>query len=366
MQRTKEPCAGAPTGIGGEAAPRSVSLGAAIASASNVAALSHLKLFEPKNQPVNSRVPSAVLAISATKDRIVCIYEGFLMGVHTWDSRVDTNGVPYHIKFARRLVPLLPNAVAVAQPEVCTAKGSSCFAVPAAGLFACKFLLSCGYWDGSLRGQAIEGASSLGDAEVGYSHVDMCTCVVAASDGVTVVTGSVDCSLRVWALGSPATSSSESKQNSPDSGLLQWVHVLVGHVAAVSAVDVTSDLDLVASGATDGRLLLHDLRSGAFIRELAAGHMQQDSHTAAIRLIAISRSGHVIVHTWCSPNSEGGHLRVYSVNGCLVAQVDTPEKLYAMRMTTNPDTLDLLVTGGENGVLCSRDPFTLQVILYLL
>jgi WD40 repeat protein len=91
-----------------------------------------------------------------------------------------------------------------------------------------------------------------------------------------LLTGAEDTTVLLWRLAPPA---------SPKHCVTPLpLRYLRGHVRAISAVAISADLDLAASGAGDGRVLLHTCHNGALVRSVAhpegaaVGHL----HMAAL------------------------------------------------------------------------------------
>ena len=143
-----------------------------------------------------------------------------------------------------------------------------------------------------------------------------------------------------------------------DGGLLRCVHVLYGHEAPVTALAVSTSLDLVVSGASNGHVLLHCLQAGDHVRNLvgtaattssrksagSGGATLDPSRFGAVSLLVVSAPlGCVVVH--CRQSLS---LRVFSVNGDLLCESVANQALYAMAVT---QAGDLLVAGGSKGLL---------------
>ncbi len=102
-------------------------------------------------------------------------------------------------------------------------------------------------------------------------HAASVTAVAATSDGRHVVSGSADCSVRVWDL---ATG--------------RCVQVLSGHTSYVRAVAVAPDGRHVVSGGDDGSVRVWDLATGRCVHVLSG-------HTSWVRAVAVAPDGRHIV-----------------------------------------------------------------------
>ena len=151
--------------------------------------------------------------------------------------------------------------------------------------------------------------------------------------------------------------------SSEERGLLRCVHVLYGHEAPVTALAVSTPLDLVVSGASNGHVLLHRLQAGDHVRNLVGSSTTTTSTNSdsgssssggavsldpgrfgAVSLLVVSAPlGCVVVH--CRQTLS---LRVFSVNGDLLCESVANQALYAMAVT---QAGDLLIAGGSKGLL---------------
>jgi WD40 repeat protein len=224
-----------------------------------------------------------------------------------------------------------------------------------AALPECNILISCGHWDNSIRVTSVDNSNNIACVQTITSHRDCVTCVSSSKHwGKTwVASGSKDCTVMIWtvntqALASP--SSSMTRQNSssgvgssskgiassssfdgtmspannassssgphtqggtnnfntssnssaaPDTntgiGVLSKhpQHILYGHDAAVSCIDIHAGLNLVVSGSEDGTIILHTLQEGEYIRSIVvqASMVQTVGGALASSLTTLNSSG---------------------------------------------------------------------------
>jgi WD40 repeat protein len=126
--------------------------------------------------------------------------------------------------------------------------------------------------------------------------------------------------------------------------LLRCVHILWGHEAPVTAVAISSTLDLVVSGAENGHVLIHRVQAGDHVRNLVDGTTLGIEKYGPISLITISAAlCYVVVH--CRQSLS---LRVFSINGDLLSETKTSQPLNAMVVS---NVGDLLIVGGDSGEL---------------
>ena len=83
----------------------------------------------------------------------------------------------------------------------------------------------------------------------------------ASRAGAMLITGAADTSVTLWSLLQPPT----------PKGFVQPapLRALRGHVREITAVAISAELGLAASGAADGCVLLHTTHDGALVRSLA-------------------------------------------------------------------------------------------------
>jgi WD40 repeat protein len=162
-------------------------------------------------------------------------------------------------------------------------------------------------------------------------HTEAIKAVAFTRDGDRAVTGGADQTLRLWnaADGKLIAEMAEHKQAAQREA--EKVHAQrkvtdkkpeVWHAGIVSvAVSPDSSQQLIASGSTDGRILLWDARTGAFLRQLAfPGGMRG---AADIFSMTFSHDGRWLLST----STEGG---------CLINEVATGRELYDGNLHDKP------------------------------
>jgi WD40 repeat protein len=77
------------------------------------------------------------------------------------------------------------------------------------------------------------------------------------------------------------------------------MHILYGHRAGVTSVDVSNELDLVVSGSVDGTVNMHTLRAGCYVRTLS---FADTANIASFRTINVRLSNyrHMLVYVRAS------------------------------------------------------------------
>jgi WD40 repeat protein len=97
------------------------------------------------------------------------------------------------------------------------------------------------------------------------------------------------------------------------------MHILYGHRACVTSVDICNELDLVVSAGLDGLINVHSIRSGSFVRSLslhdtsillqpksnATVTTTSSSHPPQYRnlMVKLSNERHILVYACSSPSS---------------------------------------------------------------
>ncbi|KAK3235248.1 hypothetical protein CYMTET_54533 [Cymbomonas tetramitiformis] len=232
----------------------------------------------------------------------------------------------------------------IAAPEVSSSQqspgslGKGFVVLPGSRLVVC-----CDHWDYSFRCIAVEDGRPVQSLR---HHKDVVTCVAMGADGETLVTGSHDTTLMVWQMGTDREGGKSHVGRFPIRE--RPCQVLYGHDGPVTCVDVSTTLDLVVSGAEDGRLLFHTVRRGRHLRTLRVSSTTVPDHvsiSAAAGLILTYSHKDLSMHT-------------YTVNGQHVASADTCERLNALA-TTNDGKF--VVTGGEKGIVIVRHSHNLQI-----
>ena len=132
-------------------------------------------------------------------------------------------------------------------------------------------------------------------------------------------------------------------QSTDGDQVISCCHVLWGHQTAVTCVDLSSDLDIVVSGSLGGRICVHTLRRGEFVRSITPSPHPVDK-------VALDNHGRIVVHT-------AERLYLYTINGVLVCSIDVGERIHDMKITG-----EVLVTGGDRCHVYMRDLTSLRIL----
>lgn len=197
-------------------------------------------------------------------------------------------------------------------------------------LFIClkdRWVISCGHYDRSIKCTALFDKKEV--KQCYYDHKDIVTCLAVCEHGNSVVTGSLDCTVRIWKANTAAS------QNP-----LKMQCVLYGHNDSIYSVDVNDNLDLVVSVSTNGKCLLHRLYNGKFIRKINL------PEKVPIHLVRIAPNGNILIF---SKNDK--MLYNYNQNGVKLCWSKLDEDINDMKI----DSLSQYIfTGGSRGQLVVR------------
>ena len=219
--------------------------------------------------------------------------------------------------------------------------------------------VSCGYWDDTVKVHSADGSKLLCSSSGG--HRGPIRCVSIGSDGALMVTGGQDATCRVWVVDHPDMAIALSDgyvqtalgESNDGEQRLTCCHVLWGHTGPITCVDLSSDLDAVVSGSSDGLVCVHSVRRGKFVRSFVpTKHSYKRKRPPGVRKIVLHGGGGVFVHT------DDHALHSYTINGASLCSVDAQERLNDMVVT--PDG-EFLVTGGEKGQVVVRATKDLRV-----
>ena len=228
--------------------------------------------------------------------------------------------------------------------------------VPLSTLEASSLILSTGYIDGCIRAHALDSLRQKDRSDGGHKGGINC---LSVDDEELLCTGGQDGTVRVWVIdhqfmsqaladGYAKTASAGILSSTMSTKVLSLCHCLIGHSAAITCVSISSDLDVVLSGSLDGVICIHSLRTGEFRRKIEANRFymekryrdaERSQKITAIRKIAVSRHGTMVVHL------NDGMLHSYSVNGAILCGADAGEVLNSMKICADGEAL---VTGGES------------------
>ena len=331
----------------------------------------------------------AVLKIHVQADSIIVIYSNLMVGTYKWNPKATSNRLKPD-KFRPLTSRALSRSRAVikrgsAAPQTMDDQSSShaignwSFAITLGGyekeqlrrkavmpsrLASAKDALytepsavaiSCGYWDNTIKVHNLD-ALRLECSESG-GHRGPVRCLAVGQDGGLLLTGGHDCTCRVWVVDHADMAIALSDgyvqtalgQSNDGEQVLSCCHVLWGHETPIMCVDLSSDLDVAVSGSMGGKVCVHTLRRGDFVRSI---YPPADSHTpTAVSKLALDSHGRMIVHM------DDHSLHTYTVNGSLLCSTDVGEQLHDMKISG-----EFLITGGDRCHVYIRNVMDLKVV----
>ncbi|CAM9130173.1 unnamed protein product, partial [Hapterophycus canaliculatus] len=232
----------------------------------------------------------------------------------------------------------------------------SCFGVCTVSPGNFESILSCGYWDKIVRQHRVNSAVKLSLEGFGTGgHQDAITCLAIAQESSLMVTGGQDATCRVWvvgngpmasALGGTRACSVDITKGLSSTDSMVCVHALYGHEAPITCIAVSEELDAVVSGASDGRIVLHCLKDGCYVRQYRCGlHVTTDAGATIPEAsqLAFSCHGDVVVHSWTDLS-----LHRFSLNGTRLATAVVPT---VMTCLLTAGAGEYLLAGGQDGLI---------------
>ena len=252
---------------------------------------------------------------------------------------------------------------------------------------ASALIVSCGYWDESIKAHSIDGLRILASDNGGHAGPIRCL-ALDDGDGAFLVTGGQDGTVRIWVVDYPDLSMAlvdgyiqtalggGFSDNGNNNDVLRCCHCLWGHVTPVVRVAVDSNIDVVLSGSDMGRVCIHTLRRGEFIRSFSPpalsslsgkstpgkdqnhSYSQNDATTTAaivaVHQIALGTEGMMVIQM-----SDMG-LHTYTINGLRRCTINANELYHAMTLI---DMDHIVITGGDRGHVLFRQVSDLMVVV---
>ena len=175
------------------------------------------------------------------------------------------------------------------------------------------FLFSCQNWDNSVRVSALKNPSNiLHSVCLHHSHV---SCIELTENSEFLVSGEVDCTIIVW----------EIKRKQKD--ILVPLRMLNGSDSKLISLAVSTNLDMIISGYSNGTLLIHTLHTGFYVRTIddpnccLEGGVDLLKVTVEAKIIAYSHKSSILV--------------IYDVNGNLLAKKKFDSPINCLCPTAN-------------------------------
>jgi WD40 repeat protein len=221
---------------------------------------------------------------------------------------------------------------------------------------AMGYIVSCGYWDDTVKVHSMDGTKVL-CSETG-GHRGAIRCLSMCSDSAFLITGGHDATCRVWvvdyidlavALGDGYTQTSQGGSNEGN-GLLKLCHVLWGHRHPITCLDMSTELDVVVSGDSGGLICVHTIRRGDFIRSIIPISTEA---SMSLQEIALSHTGTFVAYL------DNRSLHSITINNIHLCSADVDDEIYAMKLSNDGE---ILVTGGKKGHILIWSAFNLSVL----
>ena len=255
---------------------------------------------------------------------------------------------------------------------------------------ASALIVSCGYWDESVKAHSIDGTRIMASETGGHRGPIRCLSLgnhtsssIGPDTGAAfMVTGGQDGTVRIWVVDHPDLSAAladgyiqttlgvgsvGSTSMMEQNDTLRCCHCLWGHVTPVVSVDFDASMDVVVSGSEMGLVCIHTLRRGEFIRSIhpppVGGDDDDDDNMAmatagSVHQIALGTEGTIVLQM-----SDRG-LHTYTVNAVLVCTIHAHEIIHALKFchSTTSSGDEMIVTGGDSCQVIFRHVSTLQML----
>uniref|UniRef100_A0A452HZW4 Neurobeachin-like protein 2 n=1 Tax=Gopherus agassizii TaxID=38772 RepID=A0A452HZW4_9SAUR len=206
-----------------------------------------------------------------------------------------------------------------------------------------KLLFSGGHWDNSIRVTSLTKGKLIGQH---VRHMDIVTCLAIDFCGIHLISGSRDTTCMIWQI---------VQQGGVPVGLApKPLQILYGHTDEVSSVSISTELDMVVSGARDSTVIIHTIRKGQYMRTLRPPC--ESSLLLTVPNLAVSWEGHIVVHTSIEGKTTlKNALHLYSVNGKYLGSENLKEEVSDMCVTG-----EYIVMGSLQGFLSIRDLYSIS------
>ncbi len=208
-----------------------------------------------------------------------------------------------------------------------------------------KLLISGGHWDNSLRVFSMSKFRTVGQI---YEHSDTVTCLAQDHTGTILVSGSKDTTVMVWEIKQEYTGS-VGVGSTP-------LHILYGHTACVTSVEVSLELDIVVSGSLDSTVNVHTVHKGHFVRSINFSNEDTGLECSFNNImLKLSNQRHLLVYTsGVTKDMASGmkkaayNLYLYSVNGKMISSEKLNNPLQDMIIKGDYCILAMLVRDHTN------------------
>ena len=361
----------------------------------------NLRCHTPSKQFANKRsehAKGAVMKLHVLSDTVIAIYADMTVGTYRWSPASKTNRLRMEKirPFSRRVMSTsriaMKRGSAISPEQMGKSSlsiGNWSFGVTLGGQVkeelrrnavlssnrlisasemslstaeASALIISCGYWDETIKAHNID-ASRVVASETGGHH-GVIRCLALAQDGALMLSGGQDGTVRVWVVDHPDLSVALSDGyvqtafgGSNDGGhILSCCHVLWGHDSPIVCLDLDSNIDAVVSGSHSGLVCIHTLRRGEFIRSFSPPALSKNGSARSVLKVAMGTEGNFVVHM------EDAGLHTFTINAVRLCSVDAGERLNDLKICSRDE---IIVTGGDRCQVLVRRLNDLQVCAML-
>ncbi|XP_021366386.1 neurobeachin-like protein 1 isoform X2 [Mizuhopecten yessoensis] len=210
-----------------------------------------------------------------------------------------------------------------------------------------KLLFSGGHWDNSLQVYHLGKGKKINHV---VRHIDIVTCLALDYCGSHLITGSRDTTCMIWQIQQQGGVSIGINPNP--------LQTLYGHDAEVTAVHISTELDMAVSAAKDGTVIVHTVRKGHYMRTLRPPCLT--GYTLNIPMVVVDETGHIALYcheTFPIDPKERFSIHLYSING---------KHLFAEKLTYGLGHMivsgEHLITGDTQGNLSVMEIFALKTL----
>jgi len=200
-----------------------------------------------------------------------------------------------------------------------------------------NWLISSGYWNGTVMVHDIETGTEIGRSD----SRSLVTCVACGGDGI-VIMGGLQGSLAVWTIGNAALAYAlddviEGKSHHLGNPSMHFAHRLMGHVADITAIALSTSLDIAFSCAADARVTVHRVTKGRFVRTIFLPGSPPPVASEAV----LDPNGNCIISC-----AEERSIHVVTLNGVHMARVEWEVTIRCMVASFDGE---YVVCGGSDG-----------------
>ena len=323
----------------------------------NIKLVSEVMLVQ-KKQELNP----PIVSISQVGDKMVTVYADMSIACHKWTKHQGDKGYIHKFEIQKR------RYLSGAGAPSCLWNSNDWWSLSKPGNFVAprngpkrgRLIASSGYCDNTVKFHSLSGQMLQSAISDGSNHKDVVTCVTMCEDGMTLVTGSLDSTVRVWKVyGSGDVQASLNDMmdvlDRPDDSkheTAKWLHlsnILLAHKSPIACIAASSLLDIIVSGSKDGILAVHCISDGRRIR------VWSYPNKAAPSLISLSKAGDIFVVSNVSHT-----LHMFSVNGATIGSADLHTRNVASVVVT-VDSQHVLLAGDDR-IVAVRSTSDLRVV----